>query len=315
MQDLLLAKVESAMQASQVSALAGQTATVTKVSAATNLATITPTAAGQAPIIVKLDATRQVAELQALVGKTVMVGKTPTAIGGIGNWIALTPVTGAKAAAAVGAGAGQLVMMKVEGTAAAVNLPALAGKSFTIAQPPVVAGTKAASMLYLNPVGGGDLIAINVQNAATQTGGLVGKTFMVAPSPVIGGTTGKFLVLKPLTAGAGKAVGGGAIAAKFIPAAVTGTGGAAAVGAGSTASLLAAGANTVTPLTAAGTGSAMLSAKGLGLGLGLGFGAWGPFLLGAAGLAGAAALYAWARRRHGAPDLSDDALLAAAGEE
>jgi hypothetical protein len=211
MQDLLLAKVESAMQASQVSALAGQTATVTKVSAATNLATITPSAAGQAPIIVKLDATRQVAELQALVGKTVMVGKTPAAIGGIGNWIALTPVTGAKAAAAAGAGAGQLVMMKVEGTAAAVNLPALAGKSFTIAQPPVAAGTKAAGMLYLNPVGGGDLIAINVQNAATQTGGLVGKTFVVAPSPVIGGTTGKFLVLKPLAAGAGKAVGGGQI--------------------------------------------------------------------------------------------------------
>ncbi|KIL96676.1 Magnetosome protein MamD hemagglutinin motif-containing [Paramagnetospirillum magnetotacticum MS-1] len=314
MQDLLLAKVESAMQASQVSALAGQTATVTKVSAATNLATITPSAAGQAPIIVKLDATRQVAELQALVGKTVMVGKTPAAIGGIGNWIALTPVTGAKAAAAA-TGAGQLVMMKVEGTAAAVNLPALAGKSFTIAQPPVAAGTKAAGMLYLNPVGGGDLIAINVQNAATQTGGLVGKTFVVAPSPVIGGTTGKFLVLKPLTAGAGKAVGGGAIAAKFIPAAVTGTGGAAAVGAGSASSLLTAGASTVTPITAAGTGSAMLSAKGLGLGLGLGLGAWGPFLLGAAGLAGAAALYVWARRRHGTPDLSDDALLAAAGEE
>ncbi|CAA7622345.1 Magnetosome protein MamD [Magnetospirillum sp. LM-5] len=314
MQDLLLAKVESAMQASQVSALAGQTATVTKVSAATNLATITPTAAGQAPIIVKLDATRQVVELQALVGKTVMVGKTPAAIGGIGNWIALTPVTSAKAAAAA-TGAGQLVMMKVEGTAAAVNLPALAGKSFTIAQPPVAAGTKAAGMLYLNPVGGGDLIAINVQNAATQTGGLVGKTFVVAPSPVIGGTTGKFLVLKPLTAGAGKAVGGGAIAAKFIPAAVTGTGGAAAVGAGSASSLLTAGAGTVTPITAAGTGSAMLSAKGLGLGLGLGLGAWGPFLLGAAGLAGAAALYVWARRRHGTPDLSDDALLAAAGEE
>ena len=314
MQDLLLAKVESAMQASQVSALAGQTATVTKVSAATNLATITPTAAGQAPIIVKLDATRQGVELLALVGKTVMVGKTPAAIGGIGNWIALTPVTGAKAAAAA-TGAGQLVMMKVEGTAAAVNLPALAGKSFTIAQPPVAAGTKAAGMLYLNPVGGGDLIAINVQNAATQTGGLVGKTFVVAPSPVIGGTTGKFLVLKPLTAGASKAVGGGAIAAKFIPAAVTGTGGAAAVGAGSASSLLTAGAGTVTPITAAGTGSAMLSAKGLGLGLGLGLGAWGPFLLGAAGLAGAAALYVWARRRHGTPDLSDDALLAAAGEE
>ena len=314
MQELLLAKVESAMQASQVAALAGQTATVSKVSAATNLATITPTAAGQTPVIIKLDAARQVAELQALVGKTVVVGKTPTAIGGIGNWIALTPAAGAKTGAAA-VGAGQLVMMKVEGTTAVTQLPALAGKCFTVAQPPVAAGTKAAAMLYLNPVGGGDLVALNVQSAMTQTGGLVGKTFVVAPSPVIGGTTGKFLVLKPMAAGAGKAVGGGAIAAKFIPAAATGTGGVAAIGAGSAATLMATGASTVSPIAAAGAGSAMLSAKGLGLGLGLGLGAWGPFALGAIGLAGAAALYSWARRRHGAPDISDDALLAAAGEE
>ena len=314
MQDLLLAKVESAMQASQVAALAGQTATVSSVAATTNLATLTPTAAGQAPIIVKLDAARQVTELQALVGKTVLVGKTPTAIGGIGNWIALTPAAGAKTGAAV-AGTGQLVMMKVEGTGAAIKLPALAGKSFIVAQPPVAAGTKAAGMLYLNPVGGGDLVAINVQNAMTQTGGLVGKTFTVAPSPVIGGTTGKFLVLKPMAAGVGKAVGSGAMAAKFVPAAVTGTGGAAAVGAGSAATLMATGASTISPVTAAGAGSAMLTAKGVGLGLGLGLGAWGPFALGAIGLAGAAALYTWARRRHGAPDVSDDALLAAVGEE
>lgn len=135
MQDLFLAKVESAMQASQVGALAGQTATVSSVSATTNLATITPTTAGQAPIIVKLDAARQVTELQALMGKTVLVGKTPTTIGGIGNWIALTPAAGAKTGAAV-AGTGQLVMMKVEGTGAAIKLPALAGKSFIVAQPP-----------------------------------------------------------------------------------------------------------------------------------------------------------------------------------
>jgi hypothetical protein len=311
MQDLLLAKVESAMQASQVAALAGQTATVTDVSATTKLATIAPTTTGQAPIIIKLDAARQVTEMQALVGKTVMVGKTPTAIGGIGNWIALTPAAGAKTGAAM-AGAGPLVMMKAEGAA---NLPALVGKSFTIAQPPVAAGTKAAGMLYLNPVGGGDMVAINIQNAISQTGGLVGKTFTVAPSPVVGGTTGKFLVLKPIATGAGKAVGAGAIATKLIPAAVTGTGGAAALGGvGATATLMAASAGALNPIAAAGTGSTILSAKGVALGLGLGLGAWGPFALGAVGLAGAAALYTWARRRHAAPDISDDALLAAAGE-
>ena len=158
MQDLLLAKVESAAQASQVSSLAGQTATVSKVSATTKLATLTPTTAGQAPIVVKLDAARQVAEMQALVGKTVAIGKSPMAVGGIGNWITLCPVVQAKTGATL-SGAGQIVMMKLDGVGAA-KLPALAGKTFTVAQPPVAAGTKAAGMVYLNPTGGGDLVAV-----------------------------------------------------------------------------------------------------------------------------------------------------------
>jgi len=298
MQELLLAKVESAAQAAKVSALAGQTATVTKVSAVTNLATITPSAAGQAPIIVKLDAARQVGEMQALVGKTVMIGKTPATIGGIGNWISLAPVAQAKAGGAAVAGAaeaGRLVMMKVDGIGAA-QLPALAGKSFTVAQPPMVAGTKAAGMLYLNPTGGGDLVALGLQDPLTNAGGLVGKTFTVAQSPVVGGTTGKFLVLKPMAA---KAAAGGAVAAKFVPA----------------AALLATGAGTVNPLAAATAGSGILGAKGVALGLGLGLGAWGPVALGVAGIVGAASLYTWARRRNGTPTVSDDEILLAAVTE
>lgn len=314
MQNLLLAKVESAAQASQVSALAGQTATVSKVSAVTKLATLTPIASGQVPIVVKLDATRQVAEMQALVGKTVAIGKSPAALGGIGNWISLSPVASAKAGgvAAGAAEASRMVMMKVDGVGAA-KLPALAGKTFTVAQPPVAAGTKAAGMLYLNPTGGGDLVALTLQDALPQTGSLVGKTFAVAPSPAVGGAGGKFLVLKPMSATAAKA--GSAFGVKFVPAA-TGAGGAtAAAGAGSAAALVATGAGTVNPLAAATAGSSILGAKGIGLGLGLGLGAWGPVALGVAGIVGAASLYAWARRRHGSPDVSDDMLLAAAIEE
>ncbi len=338
MQTLLLAKVESAAQASTVSALAGQTATVSKVSAVTKLATLTPIASGQAPIVVKLDAARQVAEMQALVGKTVAIGKSPAALGGIGNWISLSPVASAKAGG-VAAGAvetSRMVMMKVDGIGAA-KLPALAGKTFTVAQPPVAAGTKAAGMLYLNPTGGGDLVALTLQDALPQTGSLVGKTFTVAPSPAVGGAGGKFLVLKPMSAtvakagsafsvklvpaaatgasGATAAKAGGAFGVKFVPAA-TGAGGATtAAGAGSAAALVATGAGTVNPLTAATAGSSILSAKGISLGLGLGLGAWGPVALGVAGIVGAATLYAWARRRHGSPDVSDDMLLAAAIEE
>ena len=314
MQDLLLAKVESAAQASQVSALAGQTVTVSKVSATTKLATLAPTTAGQAPIVVKLDAARQVAEMQALVGKTVVIGKSPMAVGGIGNWITLCPVAQAKAGAVVSGGS-QLVMMKLDGVGAA-KLPALAGKTFTVAQPPVAAGTKAAGMLYLNPTGGGDLVALTLQDAMPHTGSLVGKTFAVAPSPAVGGAGGKFLVLKPMSATAAKAAGAGGISVKFIPAAAAGTGGAtAATGAGAAAALMATGAGTVNPLTAATAGSSLLGAKGLSLGLGLGLGAWGPVALGVAGVVGAAALYGWVRRRHGTPEISDEMLLAAAATE
>ncbi|CAA7622367.1 magnetosome protein MamD [Magnetospirillum sp. UT-4] len=312
MQTLLLAKVESANQAAQVGALAGQTVTVTKVSATTSLATLAP-GAGQAPVVVKLDSARQAAELKALIGKSVVVGKTPATIGGIGNWISLSPV--AASSGAVAATSGQVVMLKVEGTAAAAKLPVLAGKSFTVAQPPVAAGTKGVGMLYLNPVGGGNLVALNVQNTMTQTGGLVGKTFVVAPSPVVGGTTGKYLVLKPAAAGAAKAAGAGAVAAKFMPAAATTTttAGGAAAGLGGSA-LFAAGTGVINPIAAAGSGSAILSAKGVGVGLGLGLGAWGPVIIGAAGIVGAGALYAWYRRRRAVPDVSDDALLAAVND-
>jgi hypothetical protein len=51
------------------------------------------------------------------------------------------------------------------------------------------------------------------------------------------------------------------------------------------------------PIGAAATSNAMLAGKGVCLGLGLGLGAWGPVLLGVAGLAGAASLYTYLKNR------------------
>jgi len=321
MQDLILAKVESAIQAGTVGALAGQTATVSDVSATTNLMQLTPANAAQGSITVKLDAARQVGELKALVGKSVMIGKSPATIGGIGNWIALKPVaaTGAATAAAAGAAGSQLMLMKVEGTAAAAQLPGLVGQTVTVVQPVVAPGTKAATMIYLKPVGtaGSQLIAVKMPHVMlTQAPGLVGNTFTVLPSPVLDGTFGKFLVLKPMVAGAGaKAVAGGAVAAKFVPAAGQATAGAtaakAAAGLAATGGVLATTTGATSPIAAAAAGSSVLGASGIGLGLGLGLGAWGPVLLGVAGIAGAVTLYGYIRRRRGQPELSDDELLAA----
>ncbi len=311
MQDLVLIKVESALQSASVGALSGQAVTVSKVSAATNLATLVPSDGGAA-VTVKLDATRQVAEMKALLGKTVMVGKAPVAMGGVGNWISLYP---AAVQAKAGTAAGQLIMLKVEGGMAAAQLPSLVGQTVTIAQPQVVAGTEAAKMLYLKTAGAnGSLVGVKVQGAM-QAKALVGNTFMVMKSPVVGGTVGKYLVMTPISATAAKVAAGGALAAKFTPAAASktvvtaGAAGGAMAGGGSL--ILTAGGGGGGPIAAASAGSSMLGAKGVALGLGLGVGAWGPIVLGLAGVAGVASLYAYYKQRRYSSDLSDDELQAA----
>jgi hypothetical protein len=217
--DVILTKVESARQAAEVGALAGKTAVVTDVSSVTKLATLTPEA-GNA-ITVKLDATRQIAELKALTGKTVLVGKTPAALGGIGNWVSLTPVVpGAAATASTGAASGSLVMMKVVGGETAAQLPALVGKTFTVVAPPATTtAAKTVPMLYLKQSGaaaGAELMKLPVADTAlTQTSGLVGKTFTVVKSPVVGANFGQYLVLKPAAAVGAKAATGGLLAAKL----------------------------------------------------------------------------------------------------
>jgi hypothetical protein len=300
--DVILTKVESARQAAEVGALAGKTVVVTDVSSVTKLATLTPE--GGSAVTVKLDATRQIAELKALTGKAVLVGKTPTALGGIGSWVSLTPIAPNTAvAASTGAVSSPLVMMKVVGGEAAAQLPALAGKSFTVvASPTALTAAKTVPMLYLKQSGaaaGAALLKLPVQDTAfTQASSLVGKTFTVAKSPVVGANFGQYLVLKPVSAVGAKATTGAMLAAKLgssvatTSKTATAAAGAATVAAGN---VLSPGIAAVNPVASATASSALLTGKGVGLGLGLGMGAWGPVLLGVVGVAGALSLIGYFR--------------------
>jgi hypothetical protein len=311
--DMILTKVESARQAAEMSALAGKSAVVTDVSSITKLATLTPES-GTA-VTVKLDSARQVAELKTLIGKSVLVGKSPTALGGIGSWMTLYPVAQGKAASAAAAGAAgnPLVMMKVVGGEAAAQLPALAGKTFSVVAPPAAqAAGQAVPMLYLKPVGaaaGAELLTIPVKDTAlAQAGGLAGKTFTIAKSPVVGANFGQYLVLKPAAAGAAKATAGGLLAAKLSSTTAAGKS-AAAQATLAAGSALTPAVGALNPFATAAAGNAVLTGKGIGLGLGLGLGAWGPVLLGVAGLAGAISLANYVREFRRREPTSQQALL------
>jgi hypothetical protein len=93
-------------------------------------------------------------------------------------------------------------------------------------------------------------------------------------------------------------IGGEIFAGTVAPAkasVVVGTGGAAlGVGGGIIAS----------PIGSAAIGNTVLTGKGVCLGLGLGLGAWGPVILGIAGLAGAASLYKYLQNRKARADAS-----------
>ena len=95
---------------------------------------------------------------------------------------------------------------------------------------------------------------------------------------------------------AAKSVGGMKAATVATPVkAVTAAG---AVGAGSGAAAIGMGAGTTaSPVATAIAGNTMLASKGVCLGLGLGLGAWGPVILGVAGVAGAISLYGYLKNR------------------
>ncbi|MEO5378847.1 MAG: hypothetical protein H7832_13850 [Magnetococcus sp. DMHC-6] len=233
---VLMLKVEGgAAQASQLSGLAGKTYTVGQVSSTgTGLSKwlfLNPIngAAAQTPVAVKIEGTRQIAELSSLAGKTVTVAKSPTVVGGMGKWLVLLPAkngatatavaaaTGTGAvAAATGTGAGaaaatksaitgsSLVLMKLEGTAQATEISTLTGKTFTVLKPPAM-GTKAGSWLFLQPTAGSSkgIVALQVQHGgAGQISALYGKTILLDNAPVVAGkaATGKWILLNPIAA-------------------------------------------------------------------------------------------------------------------
>ncbi|MBF0610882.1 MAG: hypothetical protein G8345_08105 [Magnetococcales bacterium] len=98
----------------------------------------------------------------------------------------------------------QAVMLKVEAATQAAQLPALSGKTFTVAKT-VTAGDGLSKWLVLMPQGGGKAVAdgvvvLKVEGGKNVLGSLVGQTFTVGKAPIVGQGVGKWLVLQPQTA-------------------------------------------------------------------------------------------------------------------
>ncbi|MBF0139398.1 MAG: hypothetical protein HQL74_03850 [Magnetococcales bacterium] len=330
----MLFAVEGARQAAQLSTLSGKSFVVGQVSSAGtgltgNWLFLQPAgevgaAAAKKTVAIKLEGARQMASLSSLTGKTVMVGKAPVTVGGACHWLALNPVTGSAVAGGVatpGTAAG-LTMLKLEGGRQAVQMSGMAGKTFTVIPSPVM-GAKGADWVFMQPAGGGKIVALKVQaNAGSVTSSsLVGKSFMVGKAPVMAGKGGaSWLMLKPATAGMTLVKGGGG-------ACVAAVGGGAAAGcpvATAQTVALTTPAASVAPVAVAGKtgtvvgkaalaktagGGVIWKGTGMGLGVGLGLGAWGPAILLGAAVTGVG-VYSYLKRRKEA-EVDGDAVEAA----
>lgn len=321
---LLMAKVDGAASAAQLPLLAGKSFTIGKVTTANNglsswlfLAPQNGAGISAGSVALKIEGVKQASVLGTLAGQSVTVGQAPMTIGGASKWLVLHPGNGlvAKGLAAPVLGKGlvdsKMIMMQLEGTKQAAQLPLLAGKSFTVINPPMVGN--AGKWLFLKPttgVVGGDIVALKMkQSAAAQTSMLVGKTFTIGSPPIVAGTGNawKWLVLKPTNGGATAVaakgftgagatqatwwkIGGGVTSssggvsnggAAAVKAALTGAPGktaAATTMAKGTGAAATTGAVAATG-AAAGSSGTIWSGTGLSLGLGLGLGAMGPVIL------------------------------------
>ncbi len=294
---IIMAKIAGTKQAATINAMAGKTFVVGKVTAAKQglgswlfLNPAGGAGAAGGTTAIKLEGARQMAQITPLVGKTVVIGKSPMVAGGIGKFIVLQPLAGAAAkgaavagvgAAGVGAagmGAGQaaaasqldaMVMLKLEGGRQATQAAMIQGKTFTVVNP-MVAGKGVGKWIFLKPAGAGpgagNLVALKLQGAKTAAAvpSLVGKSVTIGQAPMIaGGNVGKWLVLKPTIGVAGKAVAGAgtAGAGKFVTVSATVSKSAPVAGAGIKGSVAAAagkgaiGKTAVTGAAAAGKGA------------------------------------------------------------
>jgi hypothetical protein len=295
-----------ATQSPQLAGLAGKSYVASKVTTAGTglgkLMFLTPVAEGGKTVALKIEGTRQIAELSHVIGKTVTVGKSPTVIGGMSKWLVLTPgsggavTTGATAGGAAlkgKAAASSTVMMKLEGTRQAAQLPAMSGKSFTVIKSPM-AGAKASSWLFMKPAAGAatsqELVALQIQNGAGNFSGLIGKTYTISKAPMAAGNgAGNWVLFQPAKGVAAKAAAGAAATTKSATTKSAATKSAAtksaatksvatkgAVKSGTTAL---AGKSTTAAAASNGGGGVIWNGTGWKLGLGMGFGAWGPVLL------------------------------------
>ena len=128
--------------------------------------------------------------------------------------------------------AANVFMAKLEGARQVAQLPALAGKTFTLQKVTEIGGLK--QTLFLVPqagagTAGGGIVALQVEGArqAASFSTLVGKSVTVGQAPtVIGG--GKWLVLHPAAGTAAKVFAGTTVAGGAAGAGVAGKGAAGA---------------------------------------------------------------------------------------
>lgn len=191
----------------------------------------------------------------------------------------------------------QLIILKLEGTKFAAQIPFLTGKTFTVLKSSMAGTAGTSKWLFLQPVGGmanaaKDVIVLKVQHGTAQLPWLVGKTFTIGQAPMVaGGNAGKYLVLHPATGLIGKGVTSVTVAAKSLGTTVNSFGatiktvalqtagkGTASVG----AATLTAGKAVTASSIAKGAASAgtIWTGTGMSLGLGLGLGGAGPVVLG-----------------------------------
>lgn len=305
--ETLMFKMEAA-QAANLASMTGKTYTVGKVSAVgtgmNKWLFLQPVGAkaGAGTVALKIEGGRQLAQLGALAGKSVTIGKSPTIIGGVvSNYLVLHPAGSASAAAAAataaagtagqGKAASGMMMMKLEGTRQVAQMKVLSGKTVTVVKSPIMGGA-AKNWLFLKPAGGAvagkELVALQVQNGAGNLSGLVGKSFTLAKAPLAANVNGTWVLLKPAAATAGgtaakaaASLGAGGMAIKksavvaakpsasLAPAATKSV---AAPSAGKAASAMAAKGS-------ASSGGTIWTGSGWKLGLGWGLGGWGPVLL------------------------------------
>lgn len=214
---VMMAQVDTANQLNQLlNASGSNTFQMGQIAGTTanggGIVTFSPTGGGEM-VAAKIESARQMADVSTLVGKTVAVSK-PSMLAGAGvtnNWLMMQPVQAGATKVAGTSG----TLLKLEGTRQAAQASALVGQDFTVVKP-MMAGKTTASTLFLQPAGGGDLVALKLANNAPVASSLIGKSVSVGQAPMVAGgnNIGSWLMLKPSAAATAAKSAGGVAAAK-----------------------------------------------------------------------------------------------------